>query len=140
MEYILNAKTQDLLKEIQKFSGKKLRRINDIGILYNQTEIEKEGLLFTDLIFTAKSICGLKSVLLNKPQTEESKKKLIIEYQSNLNLVSKKVMSILDHANFDTKESFKNKYFSTDDKSLHNLIELIDDLGVCKDYFNSLKN
>jgi hypothetical protein len=140
MENTISEKTQELLREIQKFSSKKLKRISDIGILINQTERDKAGLLFSDLIFTAKSICGLKSVMLNKPQTEESKKTLVREYQTNMNLVSKKIITILENSSFDTKTDFKEKYFSTDDKSLHNLIELIDDLGVCKDYFNSLKN
>jgi hypothetical protein len=139
MENTNSDKTQDLLKNIQKFSPKKLKMLDDIGILYNQTEIDKASLLFSELIFIAKSICGLKSVLLNRPQTEESKKNLIKEYQANMNLVSKKIMSILEHAGFDTKISFKEKYFGTDEKSLHNFIELIDDLGVCKDYFNSLQ-
>jgi hypothetical protein len=137
---MISKKTEELISEIEKFSESKLKCMNDIGILIELSEINKSSILFSDVMFTAKFICGLKSVLLKKTNTAEVKKNLLKEYRTNLDIIIKKIKSILETSDEGIKDMFEKKYFGNDEISLHNLIDIIDELGICKNYYNSIRD
>ena len=141
--YNLWSKTSanETIEAIQKFSGFKLKRTDDLKSLLEICTASENQNLFEELIFTAKYAAGLKRVLTEAPMNPEVKgiESLQSDYTENL----KKLINQLKELILNTDESFSSRFAETylelTQLSLQNLNELISDLDWTKMYFNAAK-
>ncbi len=136
MEFSDNTKI--LLKEIEKHSGEKIMNFDDIGVLFDLSAENNEK-IFDDLIFTAKYLKGLSTVLNKEIDSNTTRMNLTKEFQENLAFLIKYISDIIDSGNIQIKENFQKKYFEPKPEILFNLFDLINDLTLVKNYYNDQK-
>jgi len=134
---LLSENTQKLISEIQNFSGNRLKNVNDTGLLIELSDTGNSEDPFFDVLFISKFLYGSKAIL--SKENDIDKEKLLKEFQLNLSDLKRIIKEIIEENNEITAK-FDKKYFELTQESMSNLYELISDLKICKDYFNSLKN
>ena len=131
--------TIDLILDIKEYSGGKLKNEFELSALIEFTINRQNNKTFDDIIFKAKFLKGLSKVLAGKIESKESRDKLFSEYTEefkNFTELIKDTLSILDPI---VSESFMQKFFKLTPECFMNLNLLLEDLSVCKDFFNDKK-
>jgi hypothetical protein len=131
-------KTITLLNEIENHSGEKIKNFDNIGVLLDLSEGDNRK-IFDDLIFTAKYLKGLSSILNKEIDSDAARLNLTQEFQDNLTQFIKYISDIIDSAGNQIKEDFHKKYLDMKPEILFNILELINDLTLVKNYYNDLK-
>jgi len=132
-------KTKILLEEIEKHSGEKITHFDTVGVLIDLSE-DNNGKLFNDLIFSAKYLKGLSTILNKEIDSDTTRMNLTKEFQDNLALFINQISDLIDSGNIEIKQNFQNKYFEPKPEILFNLFALINDLTLVKNYFNDQKH
>ncbi|MDZ4711716.1 MAG: hypothetical protein SGI89_05255 [bacterium] len=135
MDASKNAKV--LVTKISDHSESNLKNLFEVTTLLEISKAEEMNGRFRQLIFSAKYVNGLKSVLGNRAiNKDQYMEKIFGEFNTNI----QKVVSILDEMTVQSKENvrkfFNDKYFLMNHESIANTMELIEDLSLCKEYFN----
>jgi hypothetical protein len=133
-------KTIDLILEIKEFSCGKLKNEFELSALIEFTHTKKSDVSFNDIIFKAKFLKGLAKVMAVSVESEENSAKFMTEYTTELKNLTVLIQKGLQQSEPVILNSFKNKYFELTPDCFLNMNLLIEDLSVCKDYFNDKKN
>ena len=143
-------KPGNLLQELIKFTGNKIKNPGDIEIIL-ETSLQIENKSFDDLIFKAKYLNGLGKIIhsgLSNMQLDEQKKSLVQddsvekvknEFKINLKQFILMLKEFIKHSPDDVYKRFDEKYFNMDQASMVNLTTLIYDLSWIKKFRNSEK-
>lgn len=130
--------TETLIEEINEYSSSPLRNRFEVTVLIESAVCMENKTSFKDLIFTAKYVNGLKSVLSNRIVTgDEFMEKMFDEFNKNLQKFINLLKTCTNSSDEKTAAHFEEKYFQLDQKSIVNSMELIEDLSKCKEFFNS---
>lgn len=132
--------TIDLILDIKEFSGGKLKNEFELSALIEYTNTGNSDVSFRDIIFKAKFLKGLMKVISVSSVPKENSEKFMSEYTSELKNLTELILKGLNNSNPSISDSFTSKFFELTPESLMSLNLLIEDLSVCKDYFNDLKN
>ncbi len=133
----VSGKTEKLISDINSFSDKSIKNIYEISVLADIYISKNRKAEFMDLIFSAKYVRGLKSVLSNKTTNADNfTEKMFNEFNTNLQKVMEQLKKITDDSEVPAKKFFSDKYFQMDQNSISNTMELIEDLSLCKEFFN----
>jgi len=132
-------KTIDLILDIKEFSGGKLKNEFELSALIEYTIYKENRKIFDDIIFKAKFLKGLSKVMAGKIESQENRGKLLEEYTAELTSLTESINNAFTDSDPVIKDSFLNKYFELTPESFMNLNLLLEDLSVCKDYFNDKK-
>ena len=132
--------TIDLILDIKEFSGGMLKNEFELSALIEFTHTNKADVSFKDIIFKAKFLKGLAKVMAISVESEENSGKFMSEYTTELKNLTELIQKGLQISDPIILNSFKNKYFELTPESFINMNFLIEDLSVCKDYFNDKKN
>ena len=148
----LSQKTIETVKELDKFSGSKIKNPDDISVLIELAEKSQKDKLFYDIQFTAKYLNGLGRIMQagaiktakdetsETPQSpEEAKEKIMGEYRQNILRFTNYLKDLLLDADEQTKSGFEEKFLSLSRKSLISLTTLIYDLSWLKKFYNSMR-
>lgn len=126
----------DILDEINNQSPGFLKNYDDIRVLIEMSGDNSSEVKFNELMFNAKYIKGLRTVLskitINGDVYQE---KIFNEFTKNLENFSLQVKSLLNNSG-DLLSQFEKKYFDLEHECMANLMSLIDDLSLCKEFYN----
>lgn len=151
----ISEKTQDVMLELNEFSGSKIKNINEVSSLIEITDALKQDKLFYDIQFAAKYLNGLGKILQSTvaistdknsngngttPENIEAKEKIKDEFKKNMKKITDDLKKLLEHADESFRTGFEEKYLSLSRTSLHNLTTLIYDLSWLKKYNNSKRD
>jgi len=133
----ISANTKDIIDKINESSDRFIKNNYEISILIEISFFSDKLKDFRNLIFTSKYVNGLTKVLSS---TEITGKEFIERTYEDFNLNLQKVFNILKQM-LENEESnsvsfFENKYYKMDQESVKNMLELTDDLSICKEYMN----
>lgn len=133
----ISESSKKLIEKINDHSSRPLKNIYELTFLL-ESALKKEKLdEFKDLIFTAKYVNGLKNVLSDRIITgDEFMEKIFDEFNKNLRKFINILRSISVPSDSNTEKFFEDKYFRLDQDSVVNSMELIEDLTLCKEFFN----
>ncbi len=131
--------TIDLILDIKEFSGGKLRNEFELSALIEYTINKDNRSKFDDIIFHAKFLKGLAKVMSGYNESEDKAEKLLSEYTSELKVITGLIESVLSMTEPIIKDSFNKKYFELTPECFMNLNLFLEDLSLCKDYFNDRK-
>ena len=145
-------KTTDLVAELDKFSGSKIKNPEEISILIEIAEQSKKDRLFYDIQFTAKYLNGLGKIMQtgviatskngneNPQSPEEAKEKVMKEYRDNVQKFAKYLRELLIGADENSKKDFEDKFLTLNRNSMVNLTRLFYDLSWLKKFYNSQRD
>ncbi len=144
--------TQDIILELNEFSGSKLKNIPDLTLIIEIAGNFVNKKLYNDLQFSAKYVNGLAKILQSNisvsssrngfavsASDEEAAEKIKKEFHANIVKFTELLREFLKNADEDVKKDFENKYLSLTRESMLNLNTLIYDLSWLKKYYNSLR-
>ncbi|HEY3252089.1 MAG TPA: hypothetical protein VGK25_13345 [Ignavibacteria bacterium] len=145
--------TQELISEVNEFSGSKLKSITDLSYIIETAVRLGDEKLFYDIQFIAKYINGLTKILQSNLSVSENTKgfsvsvsnddareKIRKEFQANVIKFKELLKKLLEKADDDIKTELENKYLLMTRDSFLNLNTLIYDLSWLKKYYNSKKD
>lgn len=128
----------ELLHDVCKNDIAALKNTEDVKFLFQLCNDDSALISFERLIFDAKYIHGLRSVLgkfsINEDRYME---KIFGEFSSNLEKFTKHLKSISESAEKSAAADFQKKYLRLDQENMVSLMSLIDDLSVCKEHLNN---
>ncbi|MEP7146045.1 MAG: hypothetical protein ABI792_03435 [bacterium] len=127
---------ENIIDEINEFSERPLMNRFEISVIIEFICVS-DNKLFKDLIFQAKYVNGLKNVISGRSiNKDDYMEKLFEEFNKSL----ERFISLLREAVLKLNDSgikfFDEKYFKLTHESMVNMMKLIDDLTIVKEYFN----
>lgn len=126
-----NDSTIDLFRKIQDFCGHKLHFTDDLMIIFEFAGEAK----FKELSFTSKYVMGLHKIILRKEDFgEDYTRKIKDDFSSALEDLKTQISRVIP----ESSSYFREKFLSMDMLSFQNLLQLVSDLSICKEYYNSL--
>lgn len=127
--------------EVDDFSNHKLKRKDDLNILFAISINDKKENLFESLSFSAKYVLGLQRVLKKGGSNPEvsSLDKIKEDYTNSLLKSIEQIKELINFSPEETKTRFNKIYFELSRQSLQNLNELLEDLEWTKIYLNQRK-
>lgn len=148
----ISESTANLVLDIKKFSGDKLKNEQDISVLIEASLTGENKKLFDEMIFSAKYLNGLGKILhsnmTNAAQQagtaedkidENAEEKIRNEFKQNMIKFTSQISELINDMPSEDKKSIEDKYLAMNQTSLVNLTNLIYDLSWVKNYFNSKK-
>lgn len=131
----VSQQTINLIENINKFSAKQIKNYNEVSLIIESAVQSNNSAAFNDLIFKAKYVKGLKSVLSNRIVIgDDFMEKIFKEFNSNLQQFSELVKTT--SVDEETNKHFSDKYFELNQECVVNLMDLAEDLATCKEFFN----
>ena len=154
----ISAETQDLMIELNDFSGHKLKNIDDLSYINEIALLSGNVKIYYDLQFSAKYVNGLSKILQDNLSSglpgdgssrlgeragisqEDAAEKIKNEFKTNILKFTELLKELLMHADKETRTEFEKKYLSLTKESMLNLNTLIYDLSWLKKYNNSRRS
>lgn len=130
--------TKNLIENINSFSAKQIKNYIEVSLIIEAAVSYNNSAAFNDLIFKAKYVKGLKSVLSNRIVIgDDFMEKILKEFNFSLQQFSEMLKNIMTSSDEKTIKQFGDKYFALNQESIVNLMDLAEDLATCKEFFNS---
>lgn len=142
--------TRTLLANLNRFSGSKLKNLQDLALLVELSHGREK--ILDDVSFTAKYLNGLGRILQkgipppppadgDKAKTIEpdAMQKIRNEYKQNLKKLSEQLKDLTGKLERKEKDKFYSRFLTPTHESIVNLTNLIYDLSWLKIYKNKLK-
>lgn len=135
---IFSDTTNSLIEKINDHSQKPLKNVYEVSVIIENTKKDRNVELFKELIFTAKYVNGLKSVLSNQIiNRDDFMERMFEEFNKNIQKFSDNLKISIESSGDKIKSHFNGKYFELNHNCMINIMELIEDLSKCKEFFNS---
>lgn len=133
--------SRELLKRVDEFSNFKLKRRDDLQIIFTEGVKEENNRLFEDLVFTAKYVQGLMKVMKMGQENSEVKslEHVKIDLAKNMEKVVNQIREILSGSSQSDKDYIEDTFLQMNPDAFKNLNELLSDLDWTKKYLNDLK-
>ena len=133
--------SRELLKRVDEFSNFKLKRRDDLQIIFTEGVKEENNRLFEDLVFTAKYVQGLMKVMKMGQENSEVKslEHVKIDLAKNMKKVVNQIREILSGSSQSDKNYIEDNFLQMNPDAFKNLNELLYDLDWTKRYLNDLK-
>jgi hypothetical protein len=130
----LQSDIQDLLREIEKSSRRKLNYPDEVGQILEEARQSRRTAQFEEVIFLAKFISKTFNVMNRIGADGEGYEKLSAEFESNIQKLSSLLKEILVDARDDIRQSQTALFLSLTPDSLERLMLLLRDLTAVKDW------
>lgn len=130
-----------IIEEIEDYSGKQLKRKEDLSTLIQLGYSNDQKAIIEDLSFTSKYVMGLFRVLKQVAGNGEIQNigQIKTDITNNLEKVKEKIEQLISNAEEQTKRYFRENYMQLSQNSMFNLTELMNDLEWTKKYLNQVK-
>lgn len=129
--------TNNLIDDVNSGSVNPVKNLYELSVIAEIALAGNKLNEFKDLIFTAKYIKGLKSVLNNRiVNADDFTEKIFGEFNSSLRKFIGQLKNYLNDSDEMIFKHFTDRYFRMDHDCILSTLELIDDLSLCKEYLN----
>jgi hypothetical protein len=146
----ISQKTEDIILELNEFSGSKIKNTLDLSYLIEIADKSGKDKLFYDIQFTAKYLNGLTKILQSNvvltprpkigepaPDADEAREKIMEEYKKNVVKLTGYLKDLLLELDENIRTDMEERYLALNRTSMVNLTSLIYDLSWLKKYYNS---
>lgn len=129
--------SKKLIEDINEKSSRLTKNNFELKVLLEIAFSNERSEEFDKLIFKSKYVKGLKSVLANRAVTgDEYMEKIFKEFNQSVQNVIELLKKLTENSDKNVKDFFNEKYFKMTQESMVNVMDLIEDLSLCKEYFN----
>jgi hypothetical protein len=133
---------KQVVKEIESFSGNRLKRKSDLEIIIDLAFQNKKQNLLEGISFTAKYILGLQRVIKKGNTNPEitNLEQIKNDYTDNMKKAVGWLKEIINLSDQNIRSYFETTYFELSAQAFQNLNELFADLEWTKMYLNEQKS
>jgi len=133
----ISIETEKMIEEINDFSERPIKNKYEVSVIF-ESVFNSDKKLFRDLIFNAKYVNGLQNVLSGRSINKDDYMKKLFE---EFNRILERFIILLKQSVINSGEQhikfFDEKYFKLTQESMANVLGIIEDLTLVKEYFNS---
>jgi len=129
-----SSSTESLLASLDAFSGNKLTRRTDLGLLLETAFQHRQESLLHELSFLAKFVSKAYGIMTRIGKDGEGYESVAIEFSRNLEKATALTRTLIEKAPSHLQEEFATTYFAMTSASLQNLLDLFYDLGWYKNW------
>lgn len=130
----LSKPTVDLLSALDAFSGRKLTRRNDLGILIELASMCNRSEVLEDLCFHSKFVSKAYGMLQRLGKDDKAYENLAREFTAAVEKSKALIDTLLTASPAETKRAFSYSYLRLTKESLDNLLALCYDLSWYKNW------
>lgn len=134
-------KADEIVRDIESFSGNRLKRKNDLEIIIDLTLQNEKQSLLEEISFTSKYLQGLQRVLKKGSTNPEisNLEQIKNDYTDNVKKAVGQLKEIINLSDQSTKKHFETTYFELSAQAFQNLNEFFEDLEWTKMFLNEQK-
>jgi len=126
--------TSTLLHTLEEFSGNKLTRLEDLGILLELGATDNLQQTLDELSFTAKFLAKTAAIMKRIGREGDGYIKLSEQFSKNMEKARQLLRTIFSRAPTEIGEQLTSTYLAVTPESLQNLLELYYDLSWYKNW------
>lgn len=126
--------TTQFLENLQQHFNRRLRFLQEVGFLLDESNRQGLDQPFRDAMFQAKIATKTREVMNRIGREGEGFDKLSVEFQVSIEKVSTLLKTIVKESPDEIKHLFVNNFFSLDQAGFNNLLGLLEDLGWLKNW------
>jgi hypothetical protein len=126
--------TQTLVETLSRFSGKRISRPHDLGILLEIGSREEHRSRLEELIFLAKFVRRTYGIMERIGKEGEGYDRLSREFSENLGKASELIRTLTARGSAKEAERFETEYFAMTHTALTKLLSLMYDLEWYKNW------
>jgi hypothetical protein len=126
--------TQTLVETLTRYSGERITRTRDLGILLEIGSREENRSLLEELVFLAKFVRRTYVIMERIGKDGEGYDRLAHEFRENLAKATDLTRMLATRCSGEEAERFEREYFALTQMSLSNLLSLLYDLEWYKNW------
>ena len=126
--------TQTLLETLAGFSGNRISRPHDLGVLLETGSREENRPLLEELSFLAKFVRRAYQIMERIGRDAEGYGRLESEFRENLGKAGELIRTLAARGSSEESKSFEKEYFALTHEALTNLLALMYDLEWYKNW------
>jgi hypothetical protein len=130
----LGKHTVDLLASLDVFSGYKLTRHNDLGLLVELASRHSLTALLDELSFQAKFVTKTHGIMQRIGMQDDGYDKLSREFTTSIEKSTSLIKTLLPNAPVEDRQQFTSTYLTMTQESLQHLLALCYDLSWYKNW------
>ncbi len=130
----LSPETASFLARLRSFSGNRLKREQDLGILLEMGGVTERAPFLDELSFLAKFLSRTHAIMERIGSNGEGYGGLAREFQDSLQRASGLIQHLLEAAPDDIRQHFSTTYLALTQECLGNLLALLYDLSWYKNW------
>ncbi len=131
---VISRTTQALIDTLTEFSGNKIARPHDLGILLEVGRSQEYHSLLDELSFLAKFVRRSYGIMRRIGRDGEGYEKVSAEFMSNLNTVRDRIRTLIGAGAGEESVRFEGEYLELSQSALDNLMSLLYDLEWYKNW------
>jgi hypothetical protein len=135
----LSPATASLLSELDTFSGGKITRRPDLGILLESGRVQPERDILDELSFYSKFLHRSYGIMARIGRNGEGYGRLATEFSDTVARARALVISLIANSPEDVRKRFTATYLPMTQEGLDNLLSLCHDLGWYKNWLIDTK-
>jgi hypothetical protein len=131
---VISRTTQALIDTLTAFSGNKISRPHDLGILLELGRNERHHTLLDELSFHAKFVRRSYGIMKRIGRDGEGYEKLSAAFMTNLDIVRERIRTLVAAGGGEESVRFEREYLAFSQSGLDNLMSLMYDLEWYKNW------
>lgn len=129
--------SKKFIEDINENSSRLIKNYFELSVLSETAFNNGKNEVFDKLIFKAKYVNGLRTVLSNRIISgDEYMEKIFDEFNQSIQSLIGHLKDLTENSDENVKKFFNEKYFNMTHESMVNTMDLIEDLSLCKEYLN----
>jgi hypothetical protein len=137
---VISQTTLALIDTLTRFSGNKIARAHDLGILLEIGRREENQTLLDEVSFLAKFVGRIHKIMQRIGKEGEGYDTLSAEFAVNLEKVKESIRGLIRNVSLEEAERFERDYLTLSHEALRNLLSLLYDLEWYKNWRIDRKN
>jgi hypothetical protein len=126
--------TEQFLQTLETFSGGKLKRRADFGLLLDAAHSSDQHGVLEQLCFHAKFSVKAYGIMKRIGKDGEGYDRLAAEFTESMNIITGHLRTLIRSAEPDERQPFESRYLVLNAESFRNLMELLNDLAWYKNW------
>jgi hypothetical protein len=130
----LSDSTQSFLAVLDTFSGNKLTRREDLGVLIELATLHRHDKELDELSFLAKFLSNVYAIMKKIGPGAQGYDKLVAQFQDNLPRAGALTLNLVEKSPQDVRDRFNSTYLAMTQDGMNNLLALLYDLSWYKNW------
>jgi hypothetical protein len=135
----LSPDTEAVIEYLQAYSGNKLRKMRDVGLMLEVAARLNIAELANDIIFTGAALWRVYRVWKRLPPSAEGYRTIVETFSESITALRQLLSRLLEGAPAEVQQRFQETYLRVAEGAVRNLVDLAHDLSWLKQLQNEMR-